>query len=173
MLCSHSIHHLRACARCGSQSLGRKFHAQIIKLGLHQYGPLPNSLLQMYGKYGVMDDALQMFDEMPQRDLVSWASTLTAYNYDGLPRRTLSIFAEIWEHDRLQPDHLVIASFVKACASLGDVRLGKQMLAYFVRSPFFMMTMLPSPLLLICIPNDARQQFTVLECFDVRVGAKQ
>ena len=138
MLCSHSVHHLRACARRGSQSLGRKFHAQIIKLGLHQYGPLPNSLHEIYGKCGVMDDALQIFDEMPQSDLVSWASTLTAYNYDGLPRRTLSIFAEMWEHDRLQLDHFVIASFVKACAGLGGVRLGKQMHAYFVRSPFFL-----------------------------------
>ncbi|KAJ8449677.1 hypothetical protein Cgig2_001333 [Carnegiea gigantea] len=137
MLCSHFVHHLRACAKLSSQSLGQKLHAQIIKLGLQQYGPLPNSLLEMYGKCGVMGDALQMFDEMPQRDIVSWASTLTAYNHAGLPRRSLSIFAEMWEHDRLQPDHFVIASLVKACASLGDVRLGKQVHAYFVRSPFY------------------------------------
>lgn len=91
----------------------------------------------MYGKCGIMDDALQMFDEMPQRNLVSWASTLTAYNHAGLPRRTLSIFAEMWEHDRLQPDHFVIASLVKACARLCDVRRGKQVHAYFVRSPFY------------------------------------
>ncbi|KNA20246.1 hypothetical protein SOVF_054280 [Spinacia oleracea] len=91
----------------------------------------------MYGKCGTIDYALKVFDEMPRRDFVSWASILTAYNHAGFPRKMLYMFLKMWELDKLQPDHFVIASLVRACASLGDVRLGKQVHAHFVVSPFY------------------------------------
>ncbi|CAO2831387.1 unnamed protein product [Amaranthus hypochondriacus] len=137
MLCSHYLHHLGACAKRRSLSLGQKLHAQILKLGLHLYGPLPNSLLDMYGKSGVIKDAHKVFEEMPRRDFISWASILTAYNHVNLPHKTLFMFLKMWELDKLQPDHFVIASLVRACAKLGFVRVGKQVHAHFVVSPFY------------------------------------
>ncbi|KAL2923253.1 hypothetical protein RDABS01_014744 [Bienertia sinuspersici] len=91
----------------------------------------------MYGKCGVIGDAQQLFDEMPQRNFISWASILTAYNNAGYPHKTLSMFLNMWELDMLLPDHFVIASLVRACANLGDIKLGKQVHAHFVVSPFF------------------------------------
>ncbi|XP_021745711.1 pentatricopeptide repeat-containing protein At4g14050, mitochondrial-like [Chenopodium quinoa] len=135
--CSHYLHQLRSCAKLQSLSSGQKLHTQITKLGLHHYGPIPNSLVEMYGKCGVIDHALKVFDEMPQRDPVSWASILTAYNHAGFPHKTLSLFLRMWELDKLLPDHFVIASLVRSCASLVDVRLGKQVHAHFVLSPFY------------------------------------
>ncbi|XP_021749165.1 pentatricopeptide repeat-containing protein At4g14050, mitochondrial-like [Chenopodium quinoa] len=135
--CSHYLHQLRSCAKLQSLSSGQKLHTQITKLGLHHYGPIPNSLVEMYGKCGVIDHALKVFDEMPQRHLVSWASILTAFNHAGFPHKTLSLFLGMWELDKLLPDHFVIASLVRSCASLVDVRLGKQVHAHFVLSPFY------------------------------------
>ncbi|KAL9232732.1 hypothetical protein vseg_007806 [Gypsophila vaccaria] len=43
----------------------------------------------------------------------------------------------MWEVDGLMPDHFVVASVVKACSSLGDVRLGRQVHGYFVTSRFY------------------------------------
>lgn len=91
----------------------------------------------LYGKCGVIVDALQLFDEMPHRNFVSWASILTAHNHANLPGRTLSIFPKMWDFDILQPDHFVIASLVKACSSLGNARIGKQVHAHFVRSSYY------------------------------------
>lgn len=91
----------------------------------------------MYGKCGVIKNALKVFDEMPQRDFISWASILTAYNHANLPHKTLFMFIDMWNVDKLQPDHFVIASLVKACSSLGNIRLGKQVHAHFVGSPFY------------------------------------
>lgn len=92
----------------------------------------------MYGKCGLIQSALQLFDEMPQRDPVSWASILTAHNQANLPHRTLSMFPNMVALDGLQPDHFVYASLVKACASLGlgALRMGIQVHAQFVSSPF-------------------------------------
>lgn len=77
-----------------------------------------------------------MFDELPHRDLVSWASILTAYNQANLSHITLSTFPIIFTLDGLQPDHFVFASLVKACTNLRVIKQGKQVHARFVVSPF-------------------------------------
>ncbi|KAH0992537.1 hypothetical protein GBA52_004020 [Prunus armeniaca] len=92
--------------------------------------------LDTYGKCGLVEDALHLFDEMPHRDHVSWASILTAHNQANMPHRTLSMFPAMFESDGVQPDHFVFASVVKACSSLGAVRQGKQVHARFFLSPF-------------------------------------
>ena len=114
----------------------KNLHAQIIKAGLEHCGPLPNTLIDGYGKCGLIQDALHLFDEMPHRDHVSWASILTAHNQANLPHLTLSMFPSMLKDDELGPDHFVLASLVKACTALGAIRKGKQVHAHFMLSPF-------------------------------------
>lgn len=160
---SHYLHQLKLCARRQSPSTARKLHAQIIKAALHLCVPLPNTLLDVYGKCGLVEDALHLFDEMPQRDHVSWASILTAQNQAKLPHRTLSMFSTMFELERLEPDHFVFASVVKACSSLGAIRQGKQVHARFLLSPFCEDDIVKSSLVDMyakCgLPDDARAVF--------------
>ncbi|PNT57792.1 hypothetical protein POPTR_001G321700v4 [Populus trichocarpa] len=130
------LHRLKLCTKHQAPLNAKKLHAQIVKSGLNQCQPLPNTLLDAYGKCNLLQDAHYLFDEMPQRDHVSWASILTAYNQAKLPNKTLSIFHYMFTTDRLQPDHFVYATLLKACASLCSLRLGKQVHARFVLSPF-------------------------------------
>ncbi|KAK4266604.1 hypothetical protein QN277_027497 [Acacia crassicarpa] len=118
-------------------SLAKKLHAQILKSGLLICEPLPNTLLDAYGKCGLVQNALQLFEEMPHRDCVSWASLLTACNLFNHPQKALSVSWSVLKDDKLQPDHFVFASLVKACANLGAVRQGKQVHARFLLSPFW------------------------------------
>ncbi|XP_023748721.1 pentatricopeptide repeat-containing protein At4g14050, mitochondrial [Lactuca sativa] len=127
---------LRLCASRRLTSHGKTLHANILKLGLDHYGALPNTLISMYGKCGLIKDAVQLFDEMPQRDVVSWASILTAYNQSNLPSRALSLFPFMFTRDFLQPDHFVFASLLNSCAALNALRIGQQLHAQFMLSPF-------------------------------------
>lgn len=131
---SHLIHQLQLCAKRRAPSQGKRIHAEIIKCGLGQHDPLPNTLLDMYGKCGLIQNALQVFDEMPHRDQVCWASILTAHTHANLPKRTLSMFRDMVSVDGLQPDHFVFTSLVKACTSLGSLRMGLQVHARFLSS---------------------------------------
>ncbi|XP_062109236.1 pentatricopeptide repeat-containing protein At4g14050, mitochondrial [Humulus lupulus] len=136
MLTSHYLHQLKLCAKSRTPSTVKKLHAQLIKSGIDSWEPLPNTLLDVYGKCTLVKDALQVFDQMPQRDHVSWASVLTAHNQANLPIRTISMFITMSAVDGLQPDHFVFASIVKACACLNDVRLGKQVHGRFMLSAY-------------------------------------
>ncbi|XP_004297007.1 PREDICTED: pentatricopeptide repeat-containing protein At4g14050, mitochondrial [Fragaria vesca subsp. vesca] len=133
---SRYLHQLKLCARNHTPSTAKTLHAQLIKTALHQCVPLPNTLLHVYAKCGLLQDALHLFDEMPHRDHVTWASLLTALNQANLSHRTLSIFPTMFQSDSLLPDHFVFASLVKACSSLGALRQGKQVHARFMLSPF-------------------------------------
>ncbi|KAF2306739.1 hypothetical protein GH714_020975 [Hevea brasiliensis] len=130
------LHQLQGCAKRRNPLIAKKLHALIIKAGLNESEYLYNTLVDVYGKCGLFQDAYYLFEEMPHRDHVSWASILNAYNHANLPNRTLSIFPTMFALDRLQPDHFVYASLVKACASLGAIRQGKQIHAHFILSPF-------------------------------------
>ncbi|VFQ93471.1 unnamed protein product [Cuscuta campestris] len=115
-----------------------KLHAQIVKNGQDKCdAPIySNGLIDMYGKCHLLKDARQVFDEMPQRDLASWASLFTAHNLAGLPLSTLSIFPNMSRLDGFRLDHFVFASLVKACADLSTLRVGKQAHMQFIVSPF-------------------------------------
>ncbi|PWA52278.1 hypothetical protein CTI12_AA456430 [Artemisia annua] len=60
--------------------IAKSTHAQIIKHGITSSDKfLANNMINMYGKCGCFSYARQLFDEMPQKDLVTWNSILAAY----------------------------------------------------------------------------------------------
>ncbi|XP_027334090.1 pentatricopeptide repeat-containing protein At4g14050, mitochondrial-like [Abrus precatorius] len=137
---SSSVHALQSqlCSTARrSPLLAKKLHAKIIKAGINRHEPFPKTLLDAYGKCGLIQDALQVFDTLPRPDVVAWASLLTACNLSNLPHRSLSISRSIL-NTGLFPDHFVFSSIVKACANLGalHVKQGKQVHARFFLSPF-------------------------------------
>ncbi|XP_007034201.2 PREDICTED: pentatricopeptide repeat-containing protein At4g14050, mitochondrial [Theobroma cacao] len=133
----HYLHQLQNCAKHHSPCSTKQLHAHFIKLGLTHSSPVLNTLINVYAKCSLLQEAIQLFDEMPQRDHVSWATVLTAHNQANFPDKTLSLFPSMFSLDRLLPDDFVFASLVKACASLGAVKLGKQVHANYLVSPFF------------------------------------
>ncbi|RVW77859.1 Pentatricopeptide repeat-containing protein, mitochondrial [Vitis vinifera] len=135
MCYSHLVYQLQACARHQSPPIGKKLHCHIIKTGIDQCKSLSNNLINMYGKCGLIQDALNLFNQLPHRDPISWASILTANNQANLPHLTLSMFPAMFKQDGLQPDHYVFACLVKACAILGAMKQGKQVHATFIVSP--------------------------------------
>ncbi|KAI3697066.1 hypothetical protein L6452_29801 [Arctium lappa] len=127
---------LRSSATRRRPSHGKTLHAYIHKIGLDQYGALPNTLISMYAKCGLIKDALQLFDQMPHRDQVSWASILTAYNQSNLSSCALAVFAASFSRDCLQPDHFIFASLLNSCAALNALQIGHQVHAQFLLSPY-------------------------------------
>ncbi|KFK36310.1 hypothetical protein AALP_AA4G105900 [Arabis alpina] len=123
MLIPHYLHQLKLCARNRTLTTAKSLHAQIVKLGIAQCSPLANTLVNVYGKCGSASHALQLFDEMPQRDHIAWASVLTALNQANLSGKTLSVFTS---SNGLRPDDFVYSALVKACANLGTIKHGKQ-----------------------------------------------
>ncbi|WCJ26054.1 Pentatricopeptide repeat-containing protein At4g22760 [Euphorbia peplus] len=70
---------LRACARILYKMGGIFIHAQTYKYGFSSCVYVQTALLGLYSKLGDMDNAQKVFDEMVEKNVVSWNSILCGY----------------------------------------------------------------------------------------------
>ncbi|XP_072962336.1 pentatricopeptide repeat-containing protein At5g66520-like [Typha angustifolia] len=74
---------ITAAKLCESINYGELFHCLALKLGFLSHAPIPNSLIHMYASADGLDIARQLFDEMPNRDMVSYNSLVDGYVKSG------------------------------------------------------------------------------------------
>lgn len=80
------------CAVVGSARTGEMCHGQAIKNGFDGVVQIQNSLIHMYACCGLIEVALDVFDAMLERDLVSWNSIINGYLTMGDLRTTHKLF---------------------------------------------------------------------------------
>ncbi|KAL4345497.1 hypothetical protein AHAS_Ahas11G0284300 [Arachis hypogaea] len=124
---------LKAVSGVGDLVTGRKVHGTVIKSGLEADAVIGTSLLGMYGELCCLDDAQKVFDEMPQRDLVSWSSVISCYVENGRPSEGLKMFRRMVS-EQISPDKITLLSVAEGCAKVGCLRLVKSIHGYAIRS---------------------------------------
>lgn len=132
---------------CNSNSLkqGVSAHTTIIKLGLEDNLYLNNNLLSLYAKCYGLDNARQLFDEMPYKDVVSWTGMLSAYSKSKDHEKALELFDEM-RIDGHCPNEFTLSSVLKSCSSLRSFSLGTQFQAYMIKNGYEANRMLASGL---------------------------
>ncbi|KAJ4972043.1 hypothetical protein NE237_005142 [Protea cynaroides] len=113
-----------ACGNIGALVLGRWVHCIVYKHGYCGVVPLGNALVDMYGKFGIMEDAFKVFDEMSVRDVVSWSAMIDVCATHGCGLRALDVLAEM-ERAAIVPDDMTFTSLLCACSHGGLLQQGK------------------------------------------------
>ncbi|KAK7387851.1 hypothetical protein VNO78_22647 [Psophocarpus tetragonolobus] len=93
---------LNACAGASHFRFGATLHALAVVSGYVSSLPVANSLIDMYGKCLLPDDAKKVFDEMSDSSEVTWCSLLFAYANSCRLGRALELF-------RNMPEKVLIA----------------------------------------------------------------
>ncbi|XP_020874359.1 pentatricopeptide repeat-containing protein At4g35130, chloroplastic [Arabidopsis lyrata subsp. lyrata] len=112
---------------------GKKIHAMVIKLRFVSDVYVCNSLISLYMKLGCSWDAEKVFEEMPERDIVSWNSMISGYLAleDGF--RSLMLFKEMLKFG-FKPDRFSTMSALGACSHVYSPNMGKELHCHAVRS---------------------------------------
>ncbi|TXG54944.1 hypothetical protein EZV62_020200 [Acer yangbiense] len=118
---------LKASANLASLSLGKQLHSFVIRSGFMTNVFSGSALLDMYAKCGSVKEAIQIFQEMPERNIVSWNALISAYAQNGDGEATLRSFEEMIRSG-FQPNSVSFLSVVSACSHSGLVEEG---LRYF------------------------------------------
>lgn len=118
---------LSSCANLGSQSVGREVEFKIQANGFGNNPFLSNALINMYSRCGNLTKAQQLFDEMPERTLVSWTAIIGGYGVHGHGEIAVQLFKEMISSG-IVPDGTVFVSVLCACSHAG---LTDQGLEYF------------------------------------------
>ncbi|KAK1373488.1 Pentatricopeptide repeat-containing protein [Heracleum sosnowskyi] len=116
---------LGACSALPNPLRGRQVHALMIKLGLDGEVITKTALMNMYSKYGLLDDSVLAFEEIRFKDVVTWNAMLSSFLRHDLPFKALDVFKEMREQ-RVEFSEFSLCSVVKACALLSAYKQGKQ-----------------------------------------------
>ncbi|ERN13120.1 hypothetical protein AMTR_s00040p00174700 [Amborella trichopoda] len=109
---------------CSNQSLlviGEQTHAYFIKKGMDLEPKVGAPLINMYSSCGRIKEATNIFNEMPERSSMAWASMVSAIMEHGQPINALYLFKRMRCLNK-SPDSQTFLSLLKACSQLGFVR---------------------------------------------------
>ncbi|XP_021900944.1 pentatricopeptide repeat-containing protein At4g14170, partial [Carica papaya] len=111
---------LLLCAQMGWLKHGRTIHGWCIRKYLNLGLNLGNAIIDMYIKCGTLNHAHNLFDKMPERDIISWSSLISGYGLSGNVNLALSLFNTMLEN-RVKPNGVTFLGVLSACAHGGLV----------------------------------------------------
>ncbi|XP_077236575.1 pentatricopeptide repeat-containing protein At3g16610-like [Tasmannia lanceolata] len=115
---------LSGCGHSAALRQGMGVHGCIIKSGFSEdYCIVHNSLVDMYGKCGSIEEAEKAFDEMTCRDDVSWNTMISCYGANARPHEAFSLFEEMQEKG-WKPNRVTFIALLSACSHAGLVDEG-------------------------------------------------
>ncbi|CAM6025802.1 unnamed protein product [Sphagnum balticum] len=114
---------LNACASVAALEEGRCAHERILQSEWHSNIFVGNSLVDMYGKCGSMEDAQRVFNNMPLHDVVSWNAILGGCAMHGHGKEALRHF-ELMCEEGVKPNDITFVCLLSACGHAGLVDEG-------------------------------------------------
>ncbi|KFK30044.1 hypothetical protein AALP_AA7G209800 [Arabis alpina] len=112
---------------------GHQLHGFCIKCGFDLNVHVGSSLLDLYTRYGLMDDAQLVFDALESRNDVSWNALIAGYARRCGTEKALELFQGMLR-EGFRPSHFSYASLFGACSSTGFLEQGKWVHAYMIKS---------------------------------------
>lgn len=110
-------------------------HAQIIKSGYGMALIVSNSLLDSYCKSNCLGLARHIFDEMPQRDSVTYNALLTGFSKEGSSEEAVNLFIGM-QNMGLKPSEFTFTAVLCAAIRLGQLSLGQQVHGLIIKNNF-------------------------------------
>lgn len=113
-----------ACANLLEINHGRAAQSSVIKVGLNVDNYTSHSLITMYARCNELGYARKVFDEISEKDLVSWNSLISGYSKLGYAKEAVELFGELKDAG-FEPDEMTLVSVLGACGELGNLDLGR------------------------------------------------
>ncbi|KAF9616973.1 hypothetical protein IFM89_033043 [Coptis chinensis] len=115
---------LSACAHLGALELGKWIHDYIDKCGIPKIVPLSNALIDMYVKSGSIEKALEVFEKMKRRSVITWTTMIAGFALHGSGKEALEMFSRM-ERERVRPNDVTFLAILSACSHVGLVEMGR------------------------------------------------
>ncbi|KAA8516729.1 hypothetical protein F0562_016765 [Nyssa sinensis] len=124
---------LSSCANLGTEKVGREVEWQIECSGFGFNPFLKNALINMYARCGNLVRAQAIFDDMPEKNLVSWTAIIGGYGMHGQGEMAVQLFEEMIRTG-VRPDGALFVSVLSACSHSGLTAKGLHYFAAMERN---------------------------------------
>ncbi|XP_059644453.1 putative pentatricopeptide repeat-containing protein At3g01580 [Cornus florida] len=130
-----TINVLRACELTCNLEEGKKIHELAAQKGFEMDVLVSTALIEMYMKCSSPKEAVDLFEQMPRKDVVSWISLLGGYVQNGMAYMAMGLFREMLSNE-IQPDSIAMAKILTACSELGILQQAFCLHGYVVTCGF-------------------------------------
>lgn len=123
-----------ACGRSGSMFReGVQVHGFVAKSGLLSDVYVSTAVLHLYGVYGLVSCSRKVFEEMPDRNVVSWTSLMVGYSDKGEPDEVIDIYKGM-RGEGVGCNENSMSLVISSCGLLKDESLGHQIIGQVIKS---------------------------------------
>ncbi|PKA66645.1 Pentatricopeptide repeat-containing protein [Apostasia shenzhenica] len=117
---------LQACAHLAALDFGQRIHQYADDHGFGNLFKIRNSLIAMYSRCGSVDKAYKVFDEMSERNVVTWSAMISGLAMNGYGREAIDAFIEM-RRAGVIPDEQTFTGVLSACSHTGLVDEGRKL----------------------------------------------
>ncbi|KAJ8900491.1 hypothetical protein K2173_025268 [Erythroxylum novogranatense] len=110
-------------------------HVYAAKAGFLAFVSVGTALLQMYGKYGELQSAWKLLNELSEKDNIAWNAMISVYAQEGQPQNALNVLKQMVSQNE-KPDEVSFVSLLKACSATGDQALGESFHGYVIKAGY-------------------------------------
>uniref|UniRef100_A0A7N0SZB7 DYW domain-containing protein n=1 Tax=Kalanchoe fedtschenkoi TaxID=63787 RepID=A0A7N0SZB7_KALFE len=111
---------------------GQLVHAHMIKTDYKPPVYLRTRLIVLYNKCDCLCDARMVFDEMPERNVVSWTAMISAYSQRERGSEALSLFVQMLRSG-VVANEFTFATVLTMCAGASGFHLGRQVHSLIIK----------------------------------------
>lgn len=109
---------IRICARLASLEHAKQAHAGLVRHGFGLDIVANTALVDLYSKWGRIEDAKHVFDMMPHKNVISWNALIAGYGNHGRGVEAVEMFERML-HEGMVPNHVTFLAVLSACSYSG------------------------------------------------------
>ncbi|KAJ4818226.1 Pentatricopeptide repeat-containing protein [Rhynchospora pubera] len=125
---------LNSCSGLEALDCGKRIHATTVKISLDLDAFVGNSLVVMYSKCGNINESLMAFENICERNLVSWNSVIVGCAQNGYASLAFKLFDEM-NQCLVQPDAITYVGLLMACSHVRMHEKGRYYFEMLKRDP--------------------------------------
>ncbi|CAN6470154.1 unnamed protein product [Victoria cruziana] len=114
---------LSACASLGALQTGTSLHGYAVKVGMLSNVYVGTALLNLYAKCGNAAMAKRVFDEMDEKNIMTWSAMVGGYGMHGDAKNSLTLLEDMLKQG-VQPNDVICTNVLSACSHAGMVSEG-------------------------------------------------
>ncbi|CAN1306833.1 Pentatricopeptide repeat-containing protein At5g06540 [Linum perenne] len=112
-----------SCAHLGALELGENAHDYVIRNNLTLNLILGTALVEMYSKCGAIDKANEVFEQLPEKDALSWTALISGFAMHGYANKAVDYFSKMISTG-ISPREITFTAVLSACSHGGLVEKG-------------------------------------------------
>ncbi|KAF7028266.1 hypothetical protein CFC21_040216 [Triticum aestivum] len=123
---------ISACANICSLDKARWIHSFVVNNGFCKVLSICNALINMFSKCGSLTLALNVFNAMPRKNVITWTSMISAFAMHGDGKSALALFDKM-KSEGVEPNGVTFLGLLFACCHAGLVDEGRSLFECMVQ----------------------------------------